>query len=88
MENEIDAYQRRLLRQTLNIKWPKVITNEELYNSTRCTPWSPKIKSRRLRWIGHMLRLPDNAPVKRALNFIRKPSKNHLPTGAKMPTKS
>ena len=46
-EHQIDSFQRRLLRQVINIRWPKKISNDELYNKTRVQPWSIKIKRRR-----------------------------------------
>ena len=37
------------------------------YTKEPFKPWSNIIKIRRLRWIGHMLRVPKNAPLKLAL---------------------
>ena len=37
--------------------------------------WSNEIKRRRLKWFGHLLRLPENAPAKQALAEARKPYK-------------
>ena len=34
--------------------------------------WSKIIKERRLKWYGHVLRLPDNTPAKFALREVRK----------------
>ena len=75
----IDSFQRRLLRHALNLKWPKKISNEHLYNLTKATPWSETIKSRRLSWFGHMMRLPETTPVRIALKEAQKEVK--LPRG-------
>ena len=56
-----------LYRHLLNIKWPKQITNEDLYSKTKEKPWSNIIAEQRIRWLGHALRLPENTPAKMAL---------------------
>ncbi|XP_072047017.1 uncharacterized protein [Amphiura filiformis] len=67
-EEEIDTFQRSLLRRLLDIKiWHKKISNQDLYEKTKETKWSNNIKKRRLLWIGHLLRLPDDTPAKQAL---------------------
>ena len=63
----VNAFQRRLLRHMLNIKWPNKISTEKLMNMTKVTPWSNVIDARRLSWFGHMIRLPESTPVKIAL---------------------
>ena len=46
-EQEIDVFQRNLLRRTLNIKWSDKVTNEELYERTQAKKWSEKVKKRK-----------------------------------------
>lgn len=41
----------------LEIKWPYTISNENLYDRTSEANWSKTIKTRGLRWLGHMLSL-------------------------------
>ena len=49
-EEEIYIFQRKLLRiHLLNIRWPKTISNENLYRLTQIKQWSETIKTRR-RW--------------------------------------
>jgi len=67
LEQKIDAFQRTLLRRIVNIRWPDKITNEDLYEKTNAKKWSTNIKRRRLSWLGHLLRLPDNTPARQAL---------------------
>jgi hypothetical protein len=67
MEGAIDAFQRRLLRRMINVTWPKKICNEKLNCITKAIPWSLIIANRRLRWFGHLVRLPEGAPAKMAL---------------------
>ena len=72
-EKKIDAFHRRLLRAALNIKYPNIISNEDLYSLTKEKPWSEKIKRRRLNLLGHILRLNDDTPAKRAICEYLKP---------------
>ena len=78
-DGQIDAFQRRLLRYAINIKWPKKISNDALYSMTKQVSWSKVIAYRRLTWFGHMIRLPDGTPVKRALREAEIPVK--MPRG-------
>ena len=72
LENQIDSFQRRLLRKVIHVRWPRIITNERLYERIECTPWSKMIRRRRLNWFGHLLRLPEDTPTQQALsNFIK-----------------
>ena len=69
LQNQIDSFQRRLLRKVIHVRWPRINTNERLYE---CTPWSKIIRRRRLNWFGHLLRLPEGTPAQQALsNFIK-----------------
>ena len=69
-EKQIDAFQRKLLRQTLNITYPKKISNDKLYKITKSKPWSKSIKRRRIRFFGHILRLHPSTPIKQALTEV------------------
>ena len=55
----------------MNIKWPKTITNENVYEITKVKPWSTLIKIRRLRWFGHAIRLPNDTPVKIVISYAK-----------------
>lgn len=69
-EHKIDAFHRRLLRTTiLNIKWPKKMSNDKVYEITKETKWSKIIKQRRISWLGHLLRLDNETPAKKALDY-------------------
>ena len=72
---QIDSFHRRLLRRVVDIRWPKKITNENLYEKTKVEPWSRKIKRRRLNWIGHLMRLNKQTPARIALSESLKPNK-------------
>ena len=72
LENTVYVFQRNILRSILEIKWPKKISNEKLYKTTKITKWSKIIKKRRLQWYGHLPRLPEETPAKAALREARK----------------
>ena len=72
IKNKIDSFQRRQLRHVLHIKWPRVISNDELYRRTKVKKWSQVIKKRRLSWLGHLLRLNKDTPARIALNEVVK----------------
>ena len=74
-ESSIDILQRKLLRRILKIHWPYTIKNEELYQRTDEQKWSEKIRRRRLKWLGHMLRLPELSPAQQALQEALRPVK-------------
>jgi hypothetical protein len=68
LEQKIDAFQRSLLRKVLDIRWPEKISNDDLYTKTKeIRSQSQKIKKRRLSWLGHLLRLPEDTPARQAL---------------------
>ena len=56
-----------MLREVLNIKWPNVVTNIELYQITNVEKWSYIIRKRRLSWLGHLMRLDIETPARIAL---------------------
>ena len=64
---KVDRFQRRLLRKVLDIKWPRIIKNETIYQVTKVKKWSEIIKKRRLSWVGHLLRLDAQTPARLAL---------------------
>ena len=68
----IDSFQRKLLRTAvLNTKWPNIAKNVEVYESTKAEPWSRTICKRQLSWFGHLTRLPDDTPAKKAFAYAQ-----------------
>ena len=68
--NEIDCFHRKLMRTlVLNIRWPKTISNEKLYEKTNIKKWSEIINTRRLNWFRKIAKMSDDTPVKQALNY-------------------
>ena len=57
------------IRMICNIYWPNKILNVELHKKTDSMNMSLKIKNRRLRWLGHVLRMPENRIPKVAMRW-------------------
>ena len=76
MKNQIDSYHRRILRaHVLNIRWPKIVKNVEVYEKTKLKPWSQRIEVKRMKWFGHLIRLNKDTPAQKALRVSRKKCK-------------
>ena len=60
----------------LNIRYPYIISNKKLYEKTKEMECNKKIKLRRFKLLGHVLRLPYNAPVKLSLQESQRRSKS------------
>ena len=70
LENQIDVFHRKIIKEKImKIFYPKVISNEEFYKRTKCTPWSVIVEKRRLKWFGHLMRLPPDTPARKALEY-------------------
>ena len=79
IEKKIDSFQRRLLRYTLGIEWPDVLSDQMLKMFIGdYEPWSKNIRRRRLNLLGHIIRLPEDTPIKIAITENFKKSKNKM----------
>jgi len=54
--SKLQVFVNRSLRRILNIHWPEVISNEELWRRADETEIYIQIKRRKWNWIGHTLR--------------------------------
>ena len=52
--------------------------NEEVYEKTKAKKWSQEIKRRRLLWYGHLCRLNENTPVRRAYEEAKRKIESKL----------
>ena len=73
-EKKIDSFHRRMLRQAIHVRWPKKISNVNLYRKTKVEPWSKTIKRRRLNWLGHFMRMQTDTPARIALKEALQPT--------------
>ena len=67
--NNIDTYQRRLLRQILGYVWSDKISNEDLYKEAGVVPASIQVLEARWRLFGHVLRMNENTPARKAMIY-------------------
>lgn len=65
----VDVFHNKCLRRICNIFWPNTISNEELYKKTGSSHMSLEIQKRRLRWLGHVFRMPNERTPKVALRW-------------------
>ena len=71
-EEKIDSFQRRLIRtNVLCVRWPQIVKNEEVYEKTSIKPWSKRIKKQRMTWLGHLHRMDESIPAKRAFQYAQ-----------------
>ena len=58
--HKLQTFIDRCLRNILNIRWPEVVSNEQLWDRTSQAPIATDIKKRKWGWIGHTLRKPTS----------------------------
>ena len=69
LEQKLQVFINKSLRNILRIWWPRKISNKELWRQTGQRPIEQEIRRRAWGWIGHTLRRPDGHVVKRALEW-------------------
>ena len=75
MNDTVDSVHRRQLRYALGIKYPRVITNQQLYDLAQCGPWSIVTERRRLSWLGHLMRFNQEKPARQSFKEALRPAK-------------
>ena len=68
-EKKLDAFDTKCLRKILGIKWSDFVSNEEVRDRSQQPSVSTTICKRRLRWLGHVWRLPESRPANQALRW-------------------
>jgi hypothetical protein len=63
------SFVNRCLRYIMKIWWPRVISNEMLWEMTGQRNINKEIRQRKFGWIGHTLRKDDSEPCKAALQW-------------------
>ena len=54
-----EVFHQRCLRRILKIRWQQHIRNEDVLQQAQITTMEIMIASMRLRWFGHVVRMPD-----------------------------
>ena len=65
MDSEINAFATSCYRIMLNIKRVDRVTNAKIYATTNTEPLIIRVRSRQLRFLGHILRMPEEEPCRR-----------------------
>jgi hypothetical protein len=66
---KLQTYTNRCLRRILKIRWPRIISNNELWQITGQTRIQNEIRRRKWRWIGHTLRKANTTIARQAFDF-------------------
>lgn len=69
LTNQLQTFVNRCLRRLLNVWWPEIISNEDLWRDTGQTKIELQIRRRKWSWLGHTLRKDDGAIEKKALEW-------------------
>ena len=67
--NRVQAFHNGCLRRICRIFWPRKITNADLYTKTNTNCIGIEIKRRRLKWLGHVLRMEQSSVTRTALRW-------------------
>jgi hypothetical protein len=66
---QLNGFHRKQLRIIANIKHPHHISNERIYQKTKCKPICEEIRKRRWQLLGHILRLEPQIPAYKAMMY-------------------
>ena len=78
---QIYASNRQMVRATLGITWPKIISTAELNQRAKLIPLSRTIHKRRLRLVGHVSRMQSRCKTPLGTLLTTVPSNCHLQQG-------
>ncbi|XP_078585927.1 uncharacterized protein LOC144867734 [Branchiostoma floridae x Branchiostoma japonicum] len=78
----LDGFDSRALRRISGTRWHERVRNTELREQTGQPPASSLAAMRRVRWYGHVLRLPPEHPTRALLDFNPKKAGWRRPRGA------
>jgi hypothetical protein len=77
--DKISAFHNGCLRKICRIFWPQKVSNQDLYSKTNSKNIIHEIKHRRLKWLGHVLRMEQGRIPKTSLQWTpvgkRKPGR-------------
>ena len=68
-KKKLDAAYLKFQRRLLGITWKDKVRNEDIRNQTKLQRMDLIIKERRLRWLGHVLRMEDDRIPKQAIRW-------------------
>ena len=77
-ESKLSAFHTRNLRFILGKTWEDKMTNEELFSATGSGPLSSRLKYIRLRWAGHVNRMPSHRIPHMLLHSVLAQGTRHI----------
>ena len=78
---QIDASHRQMVRASLDITWPETISTAELTQRAKLIPLSRTIHKRRIRLVGHVIRMQSRCQTPLGTLLTTVPSNCHLRQG-------
>ena len=78
---QIDASHRQMVRAALGITWPETISTAELTQRAKLIPLSCTIRTRRLRLVGHVIRMQSRCQTPLSTLMTTVPLNCHLRQG-------
>ena len=71
MQRKVDSFERRIIRTfALNVRWPTIVKNEDIFTKTKLEPWSIIIGKRRLKWFGKIAQMDPSTSARSALHYV------------------
>ena len=67
--HKLNVFQHKCLRKILKVYWPMKISNEEIRERSGTTTIDEEVRTRRWKWLGHVLRMPSDKNPKTALTW-------------------
>ena len=78
-EKKLDGFDSRSLRRIMGIRWQQRVSNVELRRRTKQPPVTSLLRKRRLKWLGHALRMDESRIAQQAMTWTaggkRKPGR-------------
>ena len=68
-ESKLNVFQHTCLRRILKVYWPMRISNEEIRERSGTRTIDEQVRTRRWKWLGHVLRMPSHKNPKIALTW-------------------
>jgi len=68
-EEKLDIAHHKFQRRLMGITWKDKARNDDIRNQTKLQRMDLIIKERRLRWLGHVLRMEDDRIPKQAMHW-------------------
>ena len=69
-DRRVEAFHQRCLRRILRIQWFRRVSNREVLERAGIEPISKFIGNGRLRWFGHLIRMPEDRVPNKLYHWV------------------